>query len=282
MDEDINKKEKGIEKKKLNWFLRIITLGDRFSYQDFYDRIKKGFVEFLIVFFGVLVSFSVENQGEEFGDRESNIDNLVNLRDEMNDIKNYTQEYIEENSWVRSTFQQLYDSWEIKNDSVYVWIDEYDGLPWSPLSIYSNYNPFNPPRVVYEAIKLDGTFRFLGSEIGRVVNNIYDGTDLKYLMLNTDREEQFYVDQFEDRIATKWIFDLDFIDLYEMDFFVDNRKYIQKDKYLKYNLFKRLNLWTQVSEQLVDYDVTLTKSIRKLDSVIKVKDDEITIIWWWF
>ncbi len=282
MDEEINKKEKGIEKNRLNWFLRIITLGDRFSYQDFYDRIKKGFVEFLIVFFGVLVSFSVENQGEEFGDREANIDNLVNLRDEMNDIKNYTQEYIEENSWVRNTFQQLYDSWEIKNDSVYVWIDENDGLPWSPLSIYSNYNPFNPPRVVYEAIKLDGTFRFLGSEIGRVVNNIYDGTDLKYLMLNTDREEQFYVDQFEDRIATKWIFDLDFIDLYEMDFFVDNRKYIQKDKYLKYNLFKRLNLWTQVSEQLVDYDVTLTKSIRKLDSVIKVKDDEITIIWWWF
>ena len=282
MDEEINKKEKGIEKTRLNWFLRIITLGDRFSYQDFYDRIKKGFVEFLIVFFGVLVSFSVENQGEEFGDREANIDNLVNLRDEMNDIKNYTQEYIEENSWVRNTFQQLYDSWEIKNDSVYVWIDENDGLPWSPLSIYSNYNPFNPPRVVYEAIKLDGTFRFLGSEIGRVVNNIYDGTDLKYLMLNTDREEQFYVDQFEDRIATKWIFDLDFIDLYEMDFFVDNRKYIQKDKYLKYNLFKRLNLWTQVSEQLVDYDVTLTKSIRKLDSVIKLKDDEITIIWWWF
>ena len=282
MDEEINKKEKGIDKRKLNWFLRIITLGDRFSYQDFYDRIKKGFVEFLIVFFGVLVSFSVENQGEEFGDRESNIDNLVNLRDEMNDIKNYTQEYIEENSWVRKTFQQLYDSWEIKNDSVYVWIDEYDGLPWSPLSIYSNYNPFNPPRVVYEAIKLDGTFRFLGSEIGRVVNNIYDGTDLKYLMLNTDREEQFYVDQIEDRIATKWIFDLDFIDLYEMNFFVENRKYIQKDKYLKYNLFKRLNLWTQVSEQLVDYDVTLTKSIRKLDSVIKVKDDEITIIWWWF
>jgi hypothetical protein len=282
MDEEINKKEQGIEKKKLNWFLRIITLGDRFSYQDFYDRIKKGFVEFLIVFFGVLVSFSVENQGEEFGDREANIDNLVNLRDEMNDIKVYTQEYIEENKWIRALYQKLYDEWEIKRDSVYVWIDDADGEAYSPLSFYSNYNPFNPPRVVYEAIKLDGTFRFLGSEIGRVVNNIYDGTDLKYLMLNTDREEQVYVDQFEDRIATKWIFDLDFIDLYEMDFFVENRKYIQQDRYLKYNLFKRLGLWTQVSEQLVDYDATLTKSIRKLDSVIKVKDDEFTIIWWWF
>jgi hypothetical protein len=282
MDEEINKKEQGIEKKKLNWFLRIITLGDRFSYQDFYDRIKKGFVEFLIVFFGVLVSFSVENQGEEFGDREANIDNLVNLRDEMNDIKVYTQEYIEENKWIRALYQKLYDEWEIKRDSVYVWIDDADGEAYSPLSFYSNYNPFNPPRVVYEAIKLDGTFRFLGSEIGRVVNNIYDGTDLKYLMLNTDREEQVYVDQFEDRIATKWIFDLDFIDLYEMDFFVENRKYIQQDRYLKYNLFKRLGLWTQVSEQLIDYDVTLTKSIKKIDSVIKVKDDEFTIIWWWF
>ncbi|MDA9660609.1 hypothetical protein N9T24_01125 [Flavobacteriaceae bacterium] len=277
-----NNEEKGEKREGLNWFLRAITLGDRFSYQDFYDRAKKGFVEFLIVFFGVLVSFSVENQGEDFGDREANIDNLVNLRDEMNDIKIYTQEYIEENKWIRALYQKLYDEWEYKKDSVYVWIDDADGEAYSPLSFYSNYNPFNPPRVVYEAIKLDGTFRFLGSEIGRIVNNIYDGTDLKYLMLNSDREEQVYVDQFEDRIANKWIFDLDFIDLYKMDFFVDNRKYIQQDKYLKYNLFKRLGLWTQVSEQLVDYDVTLTKSIRKLDSVIKVKDDEFTIIWWWF
>ena len=108
MNDDKNNKEKGIKKEKLNWFLRIITLGDRFSYQDFYDRIKKGFVEFLIVFFGVLVSFSVENQGEDFGDREANIDNLVNLRDEMNDIRVYTQEYIEENKWIRVLYQKLY------------------------------------------------------------------------------------------------------------------------------------------------------------------------------
>ena len=32
--------EKGVKKEKLNWFLRAITLGDRFSYQDFFDRLK--------------------------------------------------------------------------------------------------------------------------------------------------------------------------------------------------------------------------------------------------
>lgn len=177
---DKNQKEKGIKKEQLNWLLRFITLGDRFSLQDFYDRIKKGFVEFLIVFFGVLVSFGVERQGEEFGDRESNIDNLVGLRDEMIDIREYTQIYMEENQWIRMLYNRLYQQWDQDRDSVFLFIDEADGLPYSPLSFYNNYNPFNPPRVVYEAIKLDGTFRFLGSEVGRFVNNTYDGTDLKY------------------------------------------------------------------------------------------------------
>ena len=47
-------KKKDLERDKLSWYIRLITLGDRFSYQDFFDRFKKGFVEFLIVFFGVI------------------------------------------------------------------------------------------------------------------------------------------------------------------------------------------------------------------------------------
>ena len=40
MSDDFNKdeSEKGIKREKLNWLLRIITLGDRFSLKDFYDR----------------------------------------------------------------------------------------------------------------------------------------------------------------------------------------------------------------------------------------------------
>ena len=278
----MKKKEEGIDKKQLSWFMRIITLGDRFSVQDFYDRIKKGFVEFLIVFFGVLVSFGVESQGEDFGDRESNIDNLVGLRDEMQDIQTYTQDYIQENQWIKALYKALYDQWEDNNENVFIFLDQEDEEPYSPLSFYTNYNPFNPPRVVYESIKLDGTFRFLGSEVGRFVNDTYDGTDLKYLILNTDREEKVYVDQFEGRVANKWIYELDQIDLYEVDFWIKNRNYIQNDRFLKYNLFKRLGLWDQISEQLVEYDQTLGDNIKKLDSVIKQKNDQFTFIYWWW
>ena len=278
----MKKKEEGIDKKQLSWFMRIITLGDRFSVQDFYDRIKKGFVEFLIVFFGVLVSFGVESQGEDFGDRESNIDNLVGLRNEMQDIHSYTEDYIYENQWTIAQYKLLYDQWEDDNENVFILLDQVDEEPYSPLSFYNNYNPFNPPRVVYESIKLDGTFRFLGSKVGRFVNDTYDGTDLKYLILNTDREEKVYVDQFEARVANKWIYELEEVDLYEVDFWIKNRKYIQSDRFLRYNLFKRLVLWGQIAEQLEEYDGALQNNIRRLDSVIKVKEDQFTFIYWWW
>ena len=38
--------EEGIRTEELNWFYRIITLGDRFSWKDFYDRLKKQFLTF--------------------------------------------------------------------------------------------------------------------------------------------------------------------------------------------------------------------------------------------
>ena len=269
------------DRSELNWFLRLITLGDRFSMQDFYDRLKKGFVEFLIVFFGVLVSFSVEQQGENFDDREKNIDNLIGLRNELMEMKAYTQEYILENEWVTNMYKQQYFRWEQDNDSIFLVYDEEDDFYYSPMAYYTNRNPFNPPRVVYDAIKLDGTFRFLGSEIGRLVNDNYDGTDLKYLMINTDKEEKSYAEEFSDRLAHQWVFDLDKIDVDDIDFWVKNRKYIQQDRFIKYNLFKRIELWLQINDQLLAYNETLDENIRVLNKVIAEKEDQWTVIWWW-
>ena len=114
--EENKKKKRG----ELNWFIRLFTVGDNFSIRDFYDRLKKGFVEFLIVFFGVLVSFSVEQQGEDFGDREKNIDNLVGLRNELMEMQEYTQEYIAQNEWVTDMYLSQYRRWEEDNDSIFI------------------------------------------------------------------------------------------------------------------------------------------------------------------
>ena len=274
-------KKKDLERDKLSWYIRLITLGDRFSYQDFFDRFKKGFVEFLIVFFGVLVSFSVEQQGENFGDRESNIDNLIGLRDELVDMHEYTLEYIDQNELITGLYEVQYQRWDQDNDSVFISYEPFE-FHYAPLTFYTNRDPFNPPRVVYDAIKLDGTFRFLGSDIGRLINDNYDGTDLKYLIINTDKEEKVLIDDFSYRLGHQWVFDLDKIDVESNEFWIENRKYIQEDHFVKYNLFKRIELWIQIREQLEAYDVNIKKNIKILNEVIAEKETEIVVVWWWF
>ena len=77
------------------------------------------------------------------------------------------------------------------------------------------------------------------------------------------------------------MFDLDKIDVEDNDFWVKNRKYIQQDRFIKYNLFKRIELWYQINEQLLAYNETLEKNIGVLNDVIAEKEDQWTVIWWW-
>ena len=276
----------GVEKEKLNWFLRLITLGDRFDIGDFWDRLKKSIVEFIILVFGVTVSFGIEQQGGESDNREDGIENLTNLREEIEKMIVYTDSYIEQIDWVTDMFQRQYDRWEEDNDSIFIDAQDDEAEPngkyyFSPMSLYVQRDPFDPPRVNFDAIKLDGTFRLLPKEVGLKITNIYDGTDLKYLIENTGKNEERYVNQFIDQVANKWVYDLPWVDLDYNEFWVENRKYIQKDKFIKYNLYKRLDLWQwSVKDQLQQYKSTLEEGTKMLDSVLAVRESEFEFIWW--
>jgi len=280
------KKSSGIEKEKLNWFVRLITLGDRFDIKDFFDRFKKSIVEFIILVFGVTVSFGIEQQGGVSDNRSDGIENLINLREEIDDMIRYTDGYIEQIDWVAAMYRKQYDNWDKKNDSVFIDFNEDDEEPdgkyyFSPMGLYTQRDPFEPPRVNFDAIKLDGTFRLLPKEVGLKMTDIYDGTNLKYLIENTGKIEERYVNQFIDRIANKWVYDLPWVDIDYNEFWIENSSYIQNDKFVKYNLFKRVDLWeNSVQEQLQNYKNLLVNGNQMLDSVISVRDSEIEFIWW--
>lgn len=279
-------KSAGIEKEKLNWFLRLITLGDRFDIKDFWDRVKKSIVEFVILVFGVTVSFGIEQQGGVSDNRADGIENLENLREEVGKMITYTDEYIGQIDWVTELYQKQYNRWEQDNDSVFIdWQldeEEPDGKYYfAPMGLYVQRDPFDPPRVNFDAIKLDGTFRLMPKEVGLKMTEIYDGTELKYLIENTGKNEERYVQQFVDRIANKWVYDLPWVDVDYNEFWIENRKYIQNDKFIKYNLYKRLDLWQyNVKDQLQTYKVSLIESTKLLDSVIAVRESEFEFIWW--
>ncbi len=149
------------------------------------------------------------------------------------------------------------------------------------MGYYSNRNPFNPERVQFDAIKLDGTFRLLPKKVGLKMTEIYDGKNLNYLIENTTSIEKKFVDQFNDRVGNKWVYDLENVDLISNEFWIKNRKYVQNDKTLKYNLFNRLDLWEeQIAGQLEEYREELVLSTKMLDSVIAVRESEYEFIWW--
>ena len=268
------------QKKKVNSLQSLFTLGDKFSWQDFFDRVKKSGVEFFVVVFGILISLGIEKQGGEFDKRQDNIENIKNLSGEVKKIKSYTQEYISENEWVISWFQQQYDRWNMDSDSAFV---EYEDSSYNiPLAAYYQHNPFNPPRVVFDAIKLDGTFRLLEKELGQMVHNTYDGVDLNYLMRNTDAFEAKNIDDFRQRVTNVWAMDLDNIDIETIDFWLENRKYVQRDRVMKHILFSRIENWMTIKGQLAEYDQLLQKSVAALEKRLKEKEGEFVFIWWWF
>jgi hypothetical protein len=276
----------GVEKEKLNWFLRLITLGDRFDIKDFWDRVKKSSVEFIILVFGVTVSFGIEQQGGVSDNRNDGIENLENLREEIDKMIAYTDFYIEQIDWVTELYQKQYSKWDQDNDSIFIDFQEDDEEPdgkyyFSPMGMYTQRDPFNPPRVNFDAIKLDGTFRLMPKEVGLKMTEIYDGTELRYLIENTGKNEERYVQQFVDRIANKWVYELPWVDVDYNEFWIENRKYIQEDKFIKYNLYKRIDLWEySIKEQLQNYKNSLNEGAKMLDSVIAVRDSEFELIWW--
>ena len=278
---DILSEEKGIEKEKLNWFLRLITLGDRFSFKDLIDRAKESFVQFIVVFFGVLISFGVEQKGDDFEDREWNIENLYNLLDEMNVLKAYTEEHLMTIEYIRGEYKDLLENWESEKKSLFIWV--YGPKDYGyPLKEYTNRMPFNPDRRVYETIKLDGTFRFLGTEVAKAVYDAYDGNLYQYIKINADKEEEIFTKKFNDRVDSKWIYDLDVIDFDDPQFWIKNKNYIQNDYFVKYNIFKRIELWDQTIGQIKEYLDLVNKSIDILQKEIEQKESEFTIIYWVF
>tara|TARA_S200000501_G_scaffold176956_1_gene166620 strand:+ start:15009 stop:15860 length:852 start_codon:yes stop_codon:yes gene_type:complete len=274
------------KKQSYGWFIKLFTLGKKFDINDFWDRVKKSTVEFIILVFGVTVSFGIEQQGGESDSRNDGIENLYNLREEVDQMIDYTDEYIENFEWIATLFDGQYAKWEEENDSIFLTYEIDQEMPqgkyyYPAMSLFVIRNPFNPPRVNFDAIKLDGTFRLLPKEVGLEMTKIYDGIELGYLMENTGKIEERLVNQFKNRIASKWVFDLPEVSIDDNNFWVDNRKYLQKDKYVKYLLFQRLDLYaSDVAGQLGDYRAELLQSTKMLDSVIAVRESEIEFIWW--
>ena len=122
-------------------------------------------------------------------------------------------------------------------------------------------------------------FELLNNSVSESINEFYDKT-LYYLEENSTSYEKKYIQDFEDRIVKVWSSDLGKIELTKNQFWIDNRRYIQKDNVL-YNLIKfRLGLWDEELYQLEDIVNDLNRTLEKVETVIQEMEDEVYFVYW--
>ena len=268
-------------KEPKKWYVRLFTLGKKFSSQTFSDNTKKFLLNAFGLFIVVTFTFYTESVGEDFEMRNEYIEVTKTISKELDSILSYTDEYTENLKWASDLFSEQYKRWDEDSDSVFVeYYEDFEDYI-APMSLFGSRNPFAPPNLDYQIFK-KGSLEFLliNQNISTRIIDLYEGVELSYLKENTGRIEEKFTDEYRN-IQKKWLDDLDYVDIYDIDFWVKNSRYIQKDKQLKNVLYKRLDLWEwQVFDQLDNYKNTLVKNKNNLDSLIKEMEDEKYFFYW--
>jgi len=274
-------------KKPKKWYVKLFTLGDKFSSQTFSDNTKKFSLNAIGLFVVVTFTFYVESVGDEYKNRQKYSDISKKILNELYLISDYTDVYISQTDNLLPMYEKQIDRWDNNNDSIFIDYFKNKNAPngkyyYAPLGLFTNTKVYNPPRIEYKTFS-KGTqdFFLINPEISNRIFELYEGSDIQYLSEETAKNEEKYINQFTDRIENKWIEDLPSVDIESKEFWIKNRKYVQNDKFLKHLFKKRYDLWRYiVKDQLSYQNEIIKKEIKSLDSVIQRMNDEIYFFYW--
>ena len=235
------------DKEPKNWFIKLFTSSKNFSSNTFPNNTKKFLLNALALFIVVTFTFYVENVGEEYENRQKYLDISKKILSELYLVSDYTDKYISQTDFVLPMYERQYNRWD--NDSIFIDFWKNENAPggkayFAPLSLFPNTKAYNPPRAEFKTFS-KGTqdFFLINPEISNRIFELYEGSDIQYLSEDTEKNEKKYINQFISRIESKWVEDLQWVEIDSKDFWIENRKYIQNDKFLKHLLKKRNDLW---------------------------------------
>jgi len=268
-------------------YLKLFTLGKKFSSKTFSDNTKKLLLNALALFVVVTFTFYVESVGDNYENRQKYLDISKKILDELYLVSDYTDTYISQTDNLLPMYKKQIDRWDNDNDSIF--IDYFKNKNaqngkyyYAPLGLFTNTKVYNPPRIEYKTFS-KGTqdFFLINPEISNRIFELYEGSDIQYLSEETAKNEEKYINQFMDRLENKWVEDLPSVDIESKEFWIKNRKYFQNDKFLKHLFKKRYDLWRFiVKDQLSYQNEIIKKDIKSLDSVIQRMNNEKYFLYW--
>ena len=268
-------------------YLKLFTLGKKFSSKTFSDNTKKLLLNALALFVVVTFTFYVESVGDNYENRQKYLDISKKILDELYLVSDYTDTYISQTDNLLPMYKKQIDRWDNDNDSIFIDYFKNKNAPngkyyYAPLGLFTNTKVYNPPRIEYKTFS-KGTqdFFLINPEISNRIFELYEGSDIQYLSEETAKNEEKYINQFMDRLENKWVEDLPSVDIESKEFWIKNRKYFQNDKFLKHLFKKRYDLWRFiVKDQLSYQNEIIKKDIKSLDSVIQRMNNEKHFLYW--
>ena len=274
-------------KEPKSWLAKLFTSPKNLSSKTFSNSTKKFLLNGIALFIVVTFTFYVESVGNDYKNRQKYLDISKKILSELYLVSEYTDLYISQTDFILPMYEKQYDRWDTDSDSVFIDFWKNENAPggkfyFAPLSLFPNTKPYDPPRVEFKIFS-KGTqdFFLINPEISNRIFELYEGSDVQYLSEDTEKNEEKYIDQFINRIENRWVEDLPLVDIDSKEFWIENRKYIQNDKFLKYLLKKRNDLWrSSVKEQLSYQNDIIKKDINSLDSVIQQMSNEKYFFYW--
>ena len=204
----------------------------------------------------------------------------------MQNILDYSKTYREQTDWVSEMYDKQYEKWELNNDSIFIDFEvdneEPDGkYYYAPMSLFQISDPFNPPNLGFEIFKSGNQdFKMVDNFTTSIISELMDGADLEYLKENTNEVEKKIVQEYMNTLK-RWSDKIDVTQVDYNEFWIENRKFIQNDKELKYLLYKRLELWKwTIGEQVDVYIENVENNQKILDSMINIFDKEKYFLYW--
>ena len=87
-------------------YVKLFTLGKKFTCSDLFDWIKKYFIEFIGIFIVITFSFYVESKGEAYETRMTYADLLNDIVQELHAVQQYTDQYLIHNEQIKRIYLQ--------------------------------------------------------------------------------------------------------------------------------------------------------------------------------
>ena len=135
-----------------HWYVKLFTLGKKFTWGDLFDRIKKYIIDFICIFIAIPFSFYLESKEEEYETRMTYADLLKDIVQELYAVQHYTNQYLIHNEQIKRIYRQQLRGWDVDPDPLFI-LTPHDSLYVPkhaiPMATYAETTAFDEPQLLF-------------------------------------------------------------------------------------------------------------------------------------